>query len=106
MISDVKDILNGLELIHMCCEAIEDNGGCDECPMGSDCFEYNSLLDSFENISAGRWEKFVKFADNIEEHMRERHMTREERRELGWEDEYDRKRKGERDEEYLEEQGL
>ena len=106
MLNDVKDIINGLELIHMCCEAIEENGGCDECPIGSDCFEYNSLLDSYENIPMSRWERFVRFADDVEEYMKERNMTREERRQLDWEDEYDRRRKGERDERYLEEEGL
>ena len=76
MTNDAKDIINGLELIHMCCETIEECGGCDYCPMGSDCFEYNSLLDSYENISVGKWEEFIK----------ERNMTRNERRQLEWED--------------------
>lgn len=103
MTNDAKDIINGLELIHMCCETIEECGGCDYCPMGSDCFEYNSLLDSYENISVGKWEEFIGFADDVEEFIKERNMTRNERRQLEWEDEYDRIRKGERDERYIEE---
>ena len=66
--------------------------------MGSDCFDYNSLLDSYENIPVGRWEKFIGFADDVEDFVNESNMTSEERRELDLLDEYDRRRKGERDE--------
>lgn len=98
MTNDAKDIVNALALIHTCCETIQDCGGCDWCPIGSDCFDYNSLLDSYENISAGTWESFIKFADDVEEFMGELNMAREERRELDMLDEYDRRRKGDRDE--------
>lgn len=103
MTNDARDIINGLELIHMCCETIQQSGGCDWCPMGSDCFEYNSLLDSYENIPLGVWEKFIGFADDVDEFMNERNMPKEERELMEWEDEYDRRRKGERDERAIEE---
>lgn len=98
MTNDVKGIVNGLGIIHACCSTINDCGGCDKCPMGSDCFEYNSLLDSFESVSEEKWTAFVNFAEDVEEIMAELSMTAEEKRELDLLDEYDRRRKGERDE--------
>ena len=103
MTNDVSDIINSLELIHSCCETIEDCGGCRVCPLGRNCFEYNSLLDSFECISAREWQKFIDFADNVSDEMAEANMTLAEKRELDLLDYYDSVRKGERDEKYIEE---
>lgn len=102
MTNDVNDIIKALDLIHTCCETISDCGGCGECPLGTDCFEYNSMLDGL-NISAGKWKKFIGFADDVEEYMDELNMTEEEKHELEMLDEYDRRRKGERDERAFEE---
>lgn len=98
MTNDVRDIIKALELIHVCCENIEALGGCSQCPMGNDCFDYNSLLDSYERIPAGKWEAFLGFADDVYERMQELDMSEEEkyRRELM--NRLDMESKGERDE--------
>lgn len=98
MTNDVTEIIKALELIHSCCETIDDCGGCEKCPMGTDCFEYNSLLDSYERISMCKWQSFIDYADDVEELMSEESMTSAEMRELDRLDYYDRQRKGERDE--------
>ena len=100
MTSDVSDIVKALELIHICCETIEDCGGCDRCPLGENCFEYNSLLDSYERITVNEWQALIDFADDI---TSEESLTFEEMRDRDLLDYYDRKRKGERDERYIEE---
>ena len=101
MTTDVKQIMRSLELVHICCETIEDNGGCKACPMGLDCFEENSLLDSYERIPMGKWQKFFDFADDIDEWRREQDMTAQEKRELELWNHLDCVSKGVRDEEAI-----
>lgn len=103
MTNDVSDIVKGLEFIHICCETIAECGGCDRCPLGENCFEYNSLLDSYENVSIGEWQAFIDFADDVEEIMSEASVTAKEKKERDLLDYYDGRRKGERDERYIEE---
>lgn len=103
MTNDVSDIIKSLELIHTCCETIEDCGGCDRCPLGENCFEYNSLLDCYERITASEWQAFIDFADVVIDETSDASMTARELKERDLLDYYDSMRKGERDEKYIDE---
>lgn len=101
MTTDVKQIVESLELIHICCETIEGNGGCNACPMRLYCLEYNSLLDSYEKIPMGMWQEFLDFADDVDEWRKEQNVTEREKRELERWNYYDCVSKGVRDEEAI-----
>lgn len=98
---DVQDILKALDLIHSCCDTIEECGGCKECPLFLHCLRDDSAYDTCMDVTSIRWEEFVGFADDVEEIMAERNKTDEERQYEDWWNEQERKWEGDRDDRFI-----
>ena len=67
------DFVNDLNVrtLHEACEAIENAGECDRCPLRNCCLDVSSFMAVCEEVSAGMIDEFLKFSDDIEEHYDE-----------------------------------
>lgn len=65
MTKDVKEIMRGLEVMAMHCQAIQDDDGCPGCPIKYMCLDATdtSAMSLADLISAGTWQEFVDYAD-------------------------------------------
>lgn len=93
-----QEIIKALDYLHSCCETISEGGACERCPILGNCLELTALSDVAEDMTAGDWDKFIGFADDVYKSMEES-MNEED-----YEAYYaDVARKGERDERYFDE---
>ena len=67
------DFVNDLNVrtLHDACEAIENAGECDRCPLRNCCLDVSSFMAVCEEVSAGMIDEFLGFSDEIEEHYDE-----------------------------------
>ena len=67
------DFVNDLNVrtLHEACEAIENAGGCDRCPLRNCCLDVSSFMAVCEEVSAGMIDEFLGFSDDIERHYDE-----------------------------------
>ena len=64
------DFVNDLNVrtLHDACEAIENAGECDRCPLRNCCLDVSSFMAVCEEVSAGMIDEFLGFSDDIENH--------------------------------------
>lgn len=67
------DFVNDLNVrtLHDACEAIENAGECDRCPLRNCCLDVSSFMAVCEEVSAGMIDEFLGFSDDIENHYNE-----------------------------------
>ena len=69
MNKDIKMILDALNLLHTACQNIDGLGGCDKCPIKPNCLEGTDVMTVAEEVTAGQFEKFLGFSDDVEDYM-------------------------------------
>ena len=67
------DFVNDLNVrtLHDACEAIENAGECDRCPLRNCCLDVSSFMAVCEEVSAGMIDEFLGFSDEIGRHYDE-----------------------------------
>lgn len=63
--TDAQWILNALDLAADTCQTIQENGGCDRCPLYTTCLDENNFLDVAYAFNVDHWRDFLGFADDI-----------------------------------------
>lgn len=71
MTKDARMILSALDLLHAACENIGGLGGCDRCPLKTNCLEMTSALTLAEDVTANQFEEFLGYSDDVENYKDE-----------------------------------
>lgn len=68
MTKHIEDIMKGLDVLHLTCDAIQQGGGCSVCPLKKRdcCLEETDALTLAEVVTKKVWTDFLEFSDDVQ----------------------------------------